>query len=623
MRPSQAILALETLRKSSSAPLRRKGVELSFNDSQIVLDVYQQWLLLLIDLGYLHSEDLLRTARRLWTDMVQADVLDLNNTFAECLHLIRMQNIKGFKALCSRISCHLYSLIKDDLQLVSRGDVRSARRLIQAFAYTSRLSLKDIDLTQQMLEDYMQIEDNISESLPMPLVRILNKIVKKWMKSFDPNRIHPAHGPGGVAFFGRKATKEVKYKDLASDQLLEYAFGDPWWSTGPIRSVLERTSQTIFVAKSYKTFRTISMEPSTLMYHQQGVWREIDRLVCEDSYLRNRVGFHEQLRNQKLARFGSISRKFATIDLSAASDSVSYKLVKEVFRGTKLLRYIVASRSKTTHLPDGRVITLKKFAPMGSALCFPIETLIFAAICEHVTGELRTAGKYSVFGDDIIVPTQCVESTIRLLESLGFRVNREKSFYRNDCWFRESCGGEYCDGFDVTPMRVSRKYESCEQDVRIAALIELANSAYVKNFKYLRIFFIRKLLEAGHKPWFSPNALLSDNYTNYHTKKRWNPYLQRIEVKVSDHSLRYSRKELDSQDESVRYRHWLEATHERINVYDGFQAVVCKPTKLVKESWRPKPYEDLDQVVIDRMLCEAKYPASKILRVEGLYQPIK
>lgn len=598
MRPSQTFHVLETLRKSSSVTLYRKGVQLSADDSQTVLDVYQQWLLLLIDLDYLHLQSLERTARRLWTDMVQADVLDLNNAFTECLHKIRMQDNKGFKALCKRISSHLYNLIEKDIELISLGDPLAARRLVQIFSYTSRLSLQEIDLTQQLIEDYRLIEAEMPSSFDDSLVQAMNRVIRRWFTRFCPSVIRPKHGPGGVAGHGR-CSFEVKYKDLTSDALTHYAFGDAYLNPHEIRSSLDRISHTIFVPKSYKTFRTISMEPSTLQYLQQGVWGAIDHQVAASSYLRNRIGFHDQTRNQQLAKRGSISRDFATIDLSSASDSVSYDLVKKVFRGTWLLRYIIATRSRRTLLPDGSVIDLKKFAPMGSALCFPIETIIFASVCEVITRRHHVNGRYSVFGDDIIVPTQCVEDVMAALTELGFRVNRDKSFFREDNWFRESCGAEYCDGIDVSPMRISRSYASREQLVRLTKLIELANSAYTRGFKHLRGFFLQKLRSTGYIPLFSPHELLSDNYTNYHTRVRWNKNLQRIDCRVTTLRSTYKPSDLLAQDELIRYRHWLESTADRYAIGDGFQSITCKPMVYTQNAWRGKPYEELDQPFID------------------------
>jgi hypothetical protein len=56
-----------------------------------------------------------------------------------------------------------------------------------------------------------------------------------------------------------------------------------------------------------------------------------------------------------------------------------------------------------------------------------------------------------VFGDDIIVPSECAEFVIDDLESFGLLVNRTKSFWRGA--FRESCGVDAYNGVDVTPVR--------------------------------------------------------------------------------------------------------------------------------------------------------------------------
>jgi hypothetical protein len=232
---------------------------------------------------------------------------------------------------------------------------------------------------------------------------------------------------------------------------------------------------------------------------------------------------------------------------------------------------------------------------MGSALCFPIETIIFAAVCRLVTRRYGLSEDYSVFGDDIIVPTPCAQEVMEVLQSLGFRVNNTKSFTQESCWFRESCGGEFCDGFDVTPMKVSRKYNHAQRDVHLTGLIDLANIAYEFGYRYLRHFFIRKLRNAGFTALFSPTALLSDNYTNYHTKKRWNKGLQRLEVRASGLTAITSK----IQDEEIRYRHWLEATAKREALNMGFRSNVGRVTVLIRNHWYGKFYELSDQELID------------------------
>lgn len=295
MRPIQVVTTLEDLVNSSQGTFTREGVILSDHDNQTVKEMYQQWFLLLIDLGYLAPECLKRDFTRLWIDIQQADVLFVLKTFAELSHQIRLGQAKGFKALCSSISLHLYSFFREDVTRLSRGDIFAGKRLLQAFAYCNRLSLNDIDLSQQCIEDYLHVENEIDATwLPTGLTSSLNKIVKRWFRYWKLESL-PTHGPGGVMGHGR-CSLDTKYRDLSSDQLLEYTFGDlielPKFQEQ--RSTMDRITQTIFVPKSYKTFRTISMESSTTMFYQQAVWRSIDNYVEKHSFLRARIGFHDQ-----------------------------------------------------------------------------------------------------------------------------------------------------------------------------------------------------------------------------------------------------------------------------------------------------------------------------------------
>lgn len=555
MRPSQVIITLEDVVAQLPCSLMRNGTRLSSRDSETVKDTYLQWTCLLLDLGYLSCDDLEADAHRLLSPMLESDVFLILQSFSECLQEVYNGRLghrnRGFKALCKSISPRLYNLIKADVIKASCSDIYSLRRLIQVFAYPSRLSLLDIDLTDQCLDDYKATELAFDDAASRSMTTALNRIIRRWFGKIDMSDLVFSHGPGGVAGLGRTSL-DNKYLNLSIDPLISYTFKDyevpefPRYSLNgeilpSIRTELARVSSTIFVPKSYKTFRTISMEPPTLMYLQQGVWARIDHFVNRSRYLRDRIGFHDQTRNQVLAQEGSLNRKYATIDLSAASDSVSWQLVKDLFRGTPLLRYLVACRSTHTVLPDGTHMELKKFAPMGSALCFPIETIIFAAICEFVTREHNFSGRYSVFGDDIIVPTECVSDTFYVLESFGFRPNEDKSFFSEACSFRESCGGEFINGFDVTPLRISRKYTSQATDIGCIGISEMMNVCLSKGFRYLRSFLWRVMQRnKDFHAHFSPLGLLSENYSNFHLRRRWNRRLQRVEIRATQVVVRVS-----------------------------------------------------------------------------------
>jgi hypothetical protein len=216
-------------------------------------------------------------------------------------------------------------------------------------------------------------------------------------------------------------------------------------------------ARVVFVPKDSRGPRVISCEPAQLQFLQQGLAREIVSLVRKHPLTRGRVYFNNQRPHRERARRASIDGRYATIDLADASDRVSSSLVRALFP-EDLLPYLFATRSQTAQLPDGSLVTLKKFAPMGSALCFPIEALVFWALCQgavwdvsRVNGALRTDNVF-VFGDDIICRSTEFERITTVLESFGLKVNRGKCFYRG--LFRESCGADVFNGEDVTPTRL-------------------------------------------------------------------------------------------------------------------------------------------------------------------------
>jgi hypothetical protein len=142
---------------------------------------------------------------------------------------------------------------------------------------------------------------------------------------------------------------------------------------------------------------------------------------------------------------------------------------------------------------------LAKFASMGSALTFPMESMVFMTVIfmgiERAVGHRLTErdiksffGRVRVYGDDIIVPVEFVTHVISELEAMGFRVNVHKSFWTGK--FRESCGAEFYAGEDVSvvrqrrPLPYSRKDQkrrsllSKEFVSRVISTVELRNLLY-------------------------------------------------------------------------------------------------------------------------------------------------
>lgn len=422
----------------------------------------------------------------------------------------------------------------------------------QALSFMNHLSLRDIDMSQELEDGYLEHEKYLATiSPPEFLVQRMNEVMREWFHDFsvDVETFRPKHGPGGIAEIPKKdATAYEKYRLVQPDSLIRDVFriwggidADEYAPCRDARMSTSRVSRVVFVPKSMKTKRTISMEPATLQYFQQGVDRSVRQYIAKHPYLSCRIDLNDQTKQCEAAIDASRTRDRATVDLSAASDSVKYDLVKRVFRGTALLPYLVALRSRSTVLPSGNVVELTKYAPMGSALTFPVETLIFACIAEctaryvsHVSGVKDHY--FRVYGDDIIVPNVCLDDLVVNLRWCGFRINESKT-YAHDHMFRESCGCDAFDGIDVTPMKIGRKFSADRVTPRtpdvFAALIDMANSSMYYGFLLLRRYIVDKLVNGTkYIPLFSEDVrygVYSPQPSNYRTTKRWNDDYQREE----------------------------------------------------------------------------------------------
>lgn len=207
-----------------------------------------------------------------------------------------------------------------------------------------------------------------------------------------------------------------------------------------------------FVPKNGKTDRAICVEPTLNTYLQSGIGLAISRRL-----LRSGLDLSKQdSKNAVYARKGSIDDSYATIDLSAASDSISAELVLQILPDD-WFDLLYNTRSPYTQLPDGRLLENNKFSSMGNGYTFELESAIFLAIIRVVRDRYRNVNgshKYGIadfmtFGDDIIVPGPCASKAILYLNLLGFKTNVEKTYITGP--FKESCGKDYLCGHLVRP----------------------------------------------------------------------------------------------------------------------------------------------------------------------------
>ena len=368
------------------------------------------------------------------------------------------------------------------------------------------------------------------------------------------------HGPGATADGSYGSAKYTNLRnswtsrlekvfpcsDFGYVNLHHYMDLNPDFDYAVVSPQEERPMKVTLVPKTQKTPRIIAMEPTAMQFIQQGLLNLIDESI-QSSPLRAYISWRDQTRNQGLARLGSKDSSLATLDLSEASDRVHVSLVNRMLRHHPLLRKAVfASRSTRAQLNED-VIRLEKFAPMGSALCFAFETLIFFAMIvgselerrsipvhylRSARGEIRQ--RYlegmSAYGDDLIVPTAGALTATDYLESFGLKVNRRKSFWTGE--FRESCGGDYFRGYDVSVVRLREKIPSSRQDQK-----EIWSLAQTQNMFFQTGFVSTAARIAELAPWVptSDRVLLSGIYmlsSSSNCPSRWNPLLQRLEYRV-------------------------------------------------------------------------------------------
>ncbi len=408
-------------------------------------------------------------------------------------------------------------------QILNAGDSRKAARAIQSVAQITGLSKKiELPCTPQRVQKaftrYVRNESHVrefdrlrtdsqKESFRRTSSILFYPIVQGLRSAYLDRRIKPGHGPGSTSdhLLGNSKWSSLSWPD----QLDEYfSFGEyflPNW-----RSYLDMidsgnellgTAQpvkVIAVPKTLKTPRIIAMEQTAVQYVQQGIRRIIEEVISRNIFLDDLIGYKSQLPNQEMAQAGSTGKpvdSFATLDLSDASDLVSNQLARLLFCDDPLVQGMIDScRTREADVDGYGVLRLAKYASMGSALCFPVEAMVFSTIIfvalqkAYPSTTMRDLlkifhGRVRVYGDDIIVPVELAQVVADELEAYGLKVNRAKSFWSGN--FRESCGKEYYRGHDVTYVKVrsllpERHMSSSDRSESIVRTVALRNLMFLQ-----------------------------------------------------------------------------------------------------------------------------------------------
>lgn len=270
----------------------------------------------------------------------------------------------------------------------------------------------------------------------------------KWLLSgISPEEVmQRAHwGPGASTSLSRsRSSPQNKWEFGAhcTEGLLPWVHTLGKWSGRDFSAVPVLGNLVTTVPKNAKTNRIIAIEPDWNSFIQLGLGAAIRHRLQRVGLLLDTA----QAENRRLALIGSETGEYATIDLKAASDTVSLGLCELLLPPSPdPLKGIIAQTRSLFGLVGDDVVEYEKVSSMGNGYTFELETALFYALARACT----PSGIVRVYGDDVIMPAACAPLFIEVLMDLGMEVNLKKTFFTGD--FRESCGGHYFRGNDVTP----------------------------------------------------------------------------------------------------------------------------------------------------------------------------
>lgn len=252
------------------------------------------------------------------------------------------------------------------------------------------------------------------------------------------------------------------------------------------------------VPKDTKKRRPINVEPLGNMLLQKAVGINMKLKLATSAA--NDL-YEGQLHHAEMCR----DTDYATIDFSAASDSITVGLFSLLFNRLasskglrRLYRDVMRVRSEMVRIAsDKKGIapeTYQRFADdsgeawmhqtilssMGNGTTFEVLTSVLLSIARVFDPTAR------VYGDDVILAADQAERFIEVCELIGFTVNHDKSFWKYD--FRESCGTFYQEGFgDILSFEFDAIENEETYNVALNKLL-LLKRAYINSpFENLRV----------------------------------------------------------------------------------------------------------------------------------------
>jgi len=409
--------------------------------------------------------------------------------------------------------------------IMSNGDAAIIQFILSWLLHLSKVPLDRPDLKAPAQKAWVERQDNpIPRTAPMHDIEALRAIIG-WLVQVEPGFVGN-HGPGKTSVSSEFVPdKNENYRpNWQTCQLIAFHPVDVDFDLDALLSPVKRPAVWVDVPKDIGSVRPITKEPPEMQFAQQALKYDLYRAVDQGEVpASNFIKFSDQTFSQECAIRGSClikdPYKPSTIDLNFSSDYLSVDLVCDLFSGN-LLHLLLAGRSHEV-LVKKMIVELSMYGGMGSALTFPVQTFVFCAaaiwsvIRTHtfvetgVTATIddiphyldyygfknrfrRMGRSIRIYGDDIAVPDFAAQDLIELLQSLGLKVNVDKSFIGISP-VRESCGVYALGGCDITPKRYTwPPFVTTLDGASYEAIRSYANEAFHMGWKYSYRFAVRQ-----------------------------------------------------------------------------------------------------------------------------------
>lgn len=421
--------------------------------------------------------------------------------------------------------------------------------------------VKDMIATDEALEGFhSEFHKPELQAIMLHATREAHLVLSE-LSPYDPytrDLFVPRPGPGGVAIptpKHKRFSPKVLYRSI--DSVMPYR---EWFAvtlgdiidcdfSHRIKVLYENAEDEPYsrfeaVPKTFGKPRGICLEMNEVQVLQQALRRALYYwLEHWHPLTRGRVSFEDQSNNGRLALESSENQEFDTLDLKDGSQRILARLCFHLYGELPIWPYLNALATKKIlisppYVPKKIWHRPRHYAPMGSALCFPVMSMTLYFLCRAIIAVKcppiykKFMDRVYVYGDDIIVPYDVSEAVREWLPRFGVKLNLDKSYHHS--LFRESCGVHAYRGKDITPTYVRdipAIHHSPISSLHSAVAAErgLNTAGYFQSAKWIRDHVHTVLGETLPEVWeksvrfgWVREHRISEEELQRLTKRKWN-----------------------------------------------------------------------------------------------------